>query len=395
MLGGRSWISNSFTAIRNRFPWVPIGQANARDAAPHTWNARDVTHRGQAWDRRADLDEDLRQMVDNEFAQRTVPRSIIYVLCFLVFTLVFLMVEICAGPLFGPNFDMVANHSRSSPSGNGTISLLDAQYHRSLQKSQTRLDKLESFVRDLVSSTSASPPPKPIHQINWFAAANGAVVNPYLSSPVALVCWGIREHTWFTRLMAINGKCIPASRAPGQALRPWSEPDERWCAPPGRGKLQLTVLTARPIAPTDLILEHMPKDASLRIGDAPREIELWVDVPNPEVNARVRDGVGRMYPNYVFSSSPQRDRELDEDQALPDTFVPVGRWIYNIYKDDHIQSFRVPLPLREFGVNATRFAVRANSNWGDHHSTCIYRTRLHGHDLSGIVEHLEEEPDEE
>ena len=270
-------------------------------------------------------------------------------------------------------------------------------------QNEARLNRLEQLAHQF-SASSATPAvptavltavPMKTRQINWFAPANGAVVDPYLSSPVDLYCRKVVEDTWYTWLRGITGKCEPASYPPGQALRPWSEPDERWCAPPGRGKLQLTVLTSRPVAPTDLILEHMPKDASLFIGDAPKELELWVDIPDDEVNARVRDAVNRMFPKILFPSSPQVDRELDEKQALPDTFIPVGRWIYNIYEDQHVQTFHIPIPLRDFGVKATRFAVRVNSNWGDYGATCMYRAILHGQDISGIVEDLEEDPREE
>ena len=393
-LGGQSWISTAYRAIRSRLLWAP---AEEPDLPEDYFSYHRIEERRQHFRLRAVMEEHVREIVDDEIQGRNIPRDVFWLttLCYIGFGLA--LSQAIAAILLGRDLGCVANQSRLHRTGNRTMALLDAQYYRNVQKSHARLDKLESFVHSLVSPTSTSPPPppKPTHEVNWFAAANGAIADPYLSSPVDLKCWGIREHTWYTKLMSIGGKCESASYPPGQALRPWSEPDQRWCAPPGRGKLQLTILTPRPIAPTDLVLEHMPKDASLRIGDAPKEIELWVDIPNPEVNARIREGVGYMFPNILFNSSPQDDRELDEAQALPDSFVPVGRWMYNIYKDDHVQRFNIPLPLRDFGVKATRFALRVNSNWGDLHSTCIHRARLHGQDVSGIVEHLEEEPKEE
>ena len=310
--------------------------------------------------------------------------------------LLFLVFDAWIGPLLGPRFDIGGFRSLMVPHNNDSILVAETHIRRRFNmlqsRSQARLDSLEHLIYQLTSPSQTSPLPKPVHQVNWFAAANGAVVDPYLSSPVDLICRGIREHTWYTKLLSITGKCEPASYPPGQALRPWSEPDERWCAPPGRGKLQLAVLISRPVAPTDLIIEHMPKDASLFIGDAPKELELWVDIPDDEVNARVREAVAHMFPDFLFPSSPQKDRELDEKQTLPTTFIPVGRWIYNIYEDHPVQKFHIPIPLKDFGVRATRFAVRVNSNWGDYGATCMYRAILHGQDVSGIVEDLEIDP---
>ncbi|KAL9125598.1 MAG: hypothetical protein Q9217_005224 [Psora testacea] len=295
-----------------------------------------------------------------------------------------ILADLYVGPLFGPKYDFVRNR----------IQLQKRTGHTAVQQGNNvtrRLDKFEQIIQNLAPN-SRFPEVTIKHHINWFAASNGAVVDPYLSSPVDYNCKGIKKHTWYSRLLSIGGQCEPASYPQGQALLPWTEPGERWCAPPSRGKLQLTVQIARPVAPTKLVLEHLPKDASLRIGDAPKELELWVEVPDEDVHATVSDAIGRMEPHLFADSSPQQDRELDQKQALPSTFVPVGRWIYNIYAHDHVQTFQITMPLQELGVRATRFAVRVNSNWGDYGHTCIYRARLHGHDQSGLVEKLEEGP---
>ena len=301
-----------------------------------------------------------------------------------ILAFLFAMTDIYKGPVFGPKYDFV-HHRLRFFRGPG-----DMETQRSTSVNG-RLDKLERLFQSLTHK-SRFPEASSHLQVNWFSASNGAVVDPYLSSPVDRNCKGVKEHTWYTRIFSINAKCEDASYPHGQALLPWSEPDERWCAPPSRGKLQLTVDIAHPIAPTELVLEHLPKDASLRIGDAPKELELWVDIPDADVYNTVNAAIAHIKPDLLVDSSPQKDRELDEKQALPFTFVPVGRWIYNIYEKDHIQTFEIPFPLQKLGVKATRFAVRVNSNWGDYGPTCIYRARLHGHDQTGQVEKLDDDP---
>ena len=254
-----------------------------------------------------------------------------------------------------------------------------------------RVGNLEKIVNRL---NSISPFPKvtpTVHQVNWFAAGNGAVVDPYLSSPVDLICEN-KDTSWVAWFMNVGRLCTPSSRMHGQVLRPWSEPDDRFCAPPGRGKLQLSVLTSRPVAPTELVIEHMPKDASIYIGDAPKEIELWVHIDDGEVRDKVLEYVHNMFPGWLDPSSPQKDRELAPGQALTAEYVLVGRWTYNIWENENIQSFTIPFPLKTLGVASTKFAFRVNSNWGDYAATCIYRLRMHGKDASGIVEDLEIDP---
>lgn len=262
---------------------------------------------------------------------------------------------------------------------------------QSTQALHGRVSKLEKIVHRL---NSMSPFPKiapTVHRINWFAAGNGAVVDPYLSSPVDLICQNT-ETNWLLWIMNIRGACKPASHMHGQVLRPWSEPDDRFCAPPGRGKLQLSVLTARPVAPTEVVIEHMPKHASIFIGDAPKEIEFWVKIEDAQVHDKVLNTVQSMFPAWATASSPQQDRELAPDQALPADYVLVARWTYNIWESDNIQSFKIPFHLDFLGVASTKFAFRVSSNWGDYAATCIHRLRLYGKDASGILEDLEADP---
>ncbi|KAL9098304.1 MAG: hypothetical protein Q9163_006015 [Psora crenata] len=326
--------------------------------------------------------EENRRREEAEARAKTV-RVILDTIKYLVFLLLLLTaVDLYIGPLLGPKYDFLRSRPQPSP-GHAAVSQ-GTNVNR-------RLEKVEKLVQSLVSP-SYFPKAATKHQINWFAAGNGAIVDPYLSSPVDYHCKSIKEHTWYSSLFSITGKCEDVSYPQGQALRPWTEPDERWCAPPSRGKLQLTVQIARPVAPTALIIEHMPKDASIHIGDAPKEIELWVDVPDEEVHSAVSAAIGRENPDLFAESSPQQERELDQQQALPFTFLPVGRWMYNIYEQEHVQTFQIPFPLQGLSVHATRFAVRVNSNWGDYGPTCIYRIRLHGHDQSGLAEEIDRDP---
>ncbi len=297
--------------------------------------------------------------------------------------------DLYRGPLLGPKYDICHDRTR--------LQYLPGKIvDPGVRKFGARLQQLEKTLNHISATSSRHfdlAPPK--QQVNYFSPANGAVVDPYLSSPINKKCqkvvpnWFTKLHSKFSGNRPDQWNCVPASATHIEALLPWTEPDEKWCAPPGRGKLQLTVLTARPIAPTELIFEHIPKDAALTIGNAPKEVELWAQILDEDIHAAVSDALGSALPAIFEDSLPQAERFLAQRQALDYTYVPVGRWTYNIWDQSHVQTFHMPVSLKAHNMKSMKFAVRVNSNWGDVGSTCIYQVRLHGEDTSGIVEVLE------
>ena len=235
--------------------------------------------------------------------------------------------------------------------------------------------------------------PQPRQQINWFFPGYGAVIDPHLSSPTASTECDV---TWSFWPLSFFRSCVekPFSQAHLSALMTWDDPGEdRWCAPRSGGKLQLTVEIERSVAPTELVVEYAAKDASPigAMGAAPRDIELWIYVEDDLKRATIGNAITRMYPDFLQDSSPQK-RKLAAAQALSAEWVPVGRWTYNIYDQQNVQSLQIPIPLLEYGGHTDRVAVRVNSNWGDVDYTCINRLRLHGYDTSGLIEVLEKDP---
>lgn len=263
---------------------------------------------------------------------------------------------------------------------------------------RTRLRAIEEQISNIdtryLNLLDGKAKPQISPRINWFEAGQGAIVDPYLSSPSFVAKDNFASAGYFAALFALQRHApvpVPFSRAANEALTHWHDGGlDRWCAPPSRGKLQLTVITARSIAPRELIVEHIAKDATVNIGMAPREIELWVEIENPDVRFEVYRAILASDPSLLHPSSPQLDRELAAAQALPPDFMLVGRFLYDINTNQAIQNFNVPLDLDFLGVQSTRFAVRVNSNWGSYDATCINRLRLHGIDMSGEVELLEE-----
>lgn len=257
-----------------------------------------------------------------------------------------------------------------------------------------RLTKVEERVDDISLNLQPSDA-TPELQINWFNPGFGAGIDLYLSSPTLSKC----DPTWIPSgwpLSIFKKQSCPEivlSAPQLEVLTKWDDPvNDAWCAPPSNGKLQLTVVLPRTIATTELVIEHasmneMPVGS---MGSAPKEVELWIHIPDDITRAAVLDAIDHMHPSLLEESSPQN--KAIGDQALPSGYVRVGRWDYDIWTKQRIQTFLVPFSLEGFGVSTNKVAIRINSNWGNQPFTCLNRLRLHGADMSGVVENLEDGP---
>lgn len=258
---------------------------------------------------------------------------------------------------------------------------------------QHRITKLDQHVQSLLRATKSVEVSTTKHQINWFTPGFGTAIDVDLSSPTASDCdptWTPNGWPW-SMLKSQTCPQIALSESHFAALSPWSDPvDDSWCAPPSNGKLQLTVVLRRNIAPTELVVEHAAMDEMPvgLMGSSPREVELWIHIPDDTTRAILVDAITQTTPSLLQDSSPQ-GKILGDDQALPFDFVPVGRWEYNIKTNQRVQTFAIPIPLAHYGVSTAKVAVRVNSNWGNVKSTCLSRLRLHGDDASGFTEALE------
>lgn len=276
-----------------------------------------------------------------------------------------------------------------------------------------RLGKLEEQVAHLAENAGMID--TRAHQINWFSYDLGARANPYLSSPSTRIPnlemknrwsleWKDIKSAWKSPsqnsdeyLPSLRNRGSPdsgTSMNPNMALVPYNEFERRYCAPfGGRGKLQLAVLTPRPITPTELVVEHFRKEQVLSIGSAPKEIELWIEIGDEE--AKVREEVSRrikeIHPDIFSREYTQKGRRLDPKMALGEQWVPVGRWTYQISSREKVQYFKILLDLASLGVVVRQQVVRVNSNWGDVDRTCLVRVGLHGEDPSTPHEYLEDE----
>ncbi|KAF2736102.1 hypothetical protein EJ04DRAFT_562701 [Polyplosphaeria fusca] len=193
--------------------------------------------------------------------------------------------------------------------------------------------------------------------VNWFAVGNGAIINPYRTSPT-YHGQGSRLWRWARYMMALQR----APNPPVTALEHWNDAGDCWCtamapSPGGDGGAQLAVDLQRPVYPKRVTVEHLPKAASIEIRSAPREMELWV---------------------RVSGASQDSTPHASTCGAGPRGWTCLGRFSYNVHASNHVQTFNLDVDLESMGVGpATNYMVRVDSNWGLPH-TCLYRLRLHG-----------------
>lgn len=181
-----------------------------------------------------------------------------------------------------------------------------------------------------------------------------------------------------------NSYSIGEYRDIQEALLPWHDIGDCWCAPSTRGKLQLAVLLPRSISPSELVVEHVHKSELRDIGNAPKEVELWVQVLHNEVRDQIAKEILKLIPD-IYKSASQRGKGADTIKALDESFVPIGRWTYDINGPNNVQSFPVLVDLAKWKHYTRRAVVRVNSNWGSTDATCLYRVKLHGADPAGPV----------
>lgn len=264
-----------------------------------------------------------------------------------------------------------------------------------------RLHKLEeqvaSFAEDAVDKDAR------LRQINWLSFDLGARANPYLSSPCARRPYLTIKSRWSIRWKHLKSALTthphnlplatrrgPSTLGPNTALMPWIEFEPQYCAPSGRGKLQLAVNTPRPITPTELVVEHFRKDQVPFIGSAPKEVELWINMEDANLREELGQLIQAIYPDVISRTYDQKDRLLDPMMVLGPEWVPVGRWTYQISARNNVQHFRIPVDLASLGVVVRKHVIRVNSNWGNVDRTCLVRVGLHGEDPSAPTEYLED-----
>jgi hypothetical protein len=218
---------------------------------------------------------------------------------------------------------------------------------------------MEATVSDLQRNRPNTPTQSPlIKKINYCSIGNGAVIDPYLTSPTKQ-----KQFNWFQRrLIGTIGMHKYQSHPPSEALRAWEEVGDCWCAAAAQGYAQLVVMMREMVYPTEVVIEHAPSDTSPTPGTAPKDLEIWADFSHLSPEEFVDAGLDK----------------LSHDAILPKFFARIGKMVYKVGEGvPSVQTFTLDLNQDQKTYATQKVVFRAISNYGAEH-TCFYRVRLHG-----------------
>jgi hypothetical protein len=196
--------------------------------------------------------------------------------------------------------------------------------------------------------------------VNFFSPGLGAKVDPRLTSPTQTKEVSLKAKLFTTFFWS------PPRHPPVTALERWEEASDCWCtAASDTHQAQLAVNMAYPIYPTRLTIENIPKEGTLNWKSAPKDLELWVEIKDERKRIDVQNSWD------MLNTKPC------SDSAPGSKYVCIGTMRYDMYGQNHVQTFDLELDLKAHHVEVTNTVVRVVETWGSPW-TCIYRIRMHG-----------------
>lgn len=309
---------------------------------------------------------------------------------------------------FGP---MVYN--RSPFPSNGAIRFnntdLDALSNQVVHLG-SQVSSLSRDMRSVKAEINSIPVPTTVFQYpsggrqdlaktNFLSMGHGVIIDPYMTSPTV----GRQLTSFQSFYMWLAGDKHMQPQPPLAALTSWEDFGECWCSAPRKGMSQLAILLGQRIIPEDVVVEHLPKAATIRPGVAPQEMELWARYRYVGKGARpYRWSVSSFLrgdpKNIAGQDALPSDRRIlhgpvmealriawrgepdgafSDDKLLGEDFYRIGKWRYDINESNNIQRFPVTAIIDSDEIRVDKVVFRVNSNWGGN-ETCIYRLKLHG-----------------
>jgi hypothetical protein len=237
------------------------------------------------------------------------------------------------------------------------------------------------------------PAPPEVPKTNFLSLGMGVLVDPYVTSPTSG-----RSETFFQKLQYqfLSRKYQRQPQSPLAALAPWQDVGECWCSKPRNGMSQLALLLGRKIVPEEVVVEHIPKGATIRPQVAPQDMEMWAqfqiiddsnsDSSHPSLFASRELGMlseqlslhDHVIDTLRLAYKGEPENAYSNDELLGPSFYRVGRWKYDIHSSNHIQHFELDAIIDVPAIRVDKVVFRVKSNWGAN-DTCIYRLKLYGH----------------
>lgn len=298
--------------------------------------------------------------------------------------------------------DLFPLGGRTSPSAcpDGTKLAALSNLNSEVFKLGTQVSSLSREVKTIKTEVKNIPAPTTVLEsgvgtgrarTNFLSLGMGVIIDPHRTSPSSRI-----KQSYYEKMFpgSMSRKPQPALTA----LTPWQDVGECWCSKPRRGMSQLSVLLQQRIVPEEVVVEHIPKGATIRPEVAPRDMELWVrfaivdgaaDTPwhqglahlSRQSTPLIREGFSlhdTVIETLKLAYPGQPESAFYGDPLLGLSFYRVGQWTYDINRPHHVQTFGLDAVLDMPSLRVDHVVIRAKTNWGAD-DTCFYRVKLHGH----------------
>lgn len=209
---------------------------------------------------------------------------------------------------------------------------------------------------------------------DYALASGGATVIPSLTSaPMNMRSSG------GGMLTSLFGEKATPGMSPVVALH--HETHLGYCWPFEGSVGQLGVRLSRRVFPSEVTIDHVPRELAVDIGSAPREMEVWGLIEGKDNIARYKEWVaGREQAAEGDEEGSQREEIPEQPRSLPRNtqYMRLGSFVYDVDAPKHIQTFPLSEEVKALGIDFGVVVLMVKSNWGQDEFTCLYRFRLHG-----------------
>jgi len=240
----------------------------------------------------------------------------------------------------------------------GSAAILEHQHRLdALERRFTLLvqDQLPEVIRDHIHKALIHASKDSIGRRDFAYLGGGGRVLPSLTMPPAMY----QENSWSPLRSPQNSPSISIT----QSL----EMNSCWRFKGSSG--QIGIILAELLLVTHITIDHIPKDFTSNIDQAPRNVTVWGVVDGEE--------------NYLKASllvNPVESSRRAPTYAGGLSFVELAHIQYDIHASDYIQTFPISHDIRNTGIYFGIVVVEIVDNWGGD-STCLYRVRVHGETL--------------
>ena len=249
--------------------------------------------------------------------------------------------------------------------------------------------KAEAVAKRIAASNGGKPgagsaEPAGVQIPDYASGLTGAMVWPYLTSPSYV--HGASKSALASVWGYFAGITTQNAPHPAIAITPTADAGDCWAFPGRTGTLAIRL--SEPIYPSHITIEHISKALAHDYTIAPKTVEFWVRIRDPEKRQEVESAAVRQ----AFIAGMEEDtgsRIMQTGNRQPEVslraadryareFVKIHTVEYNM-DSQNVQSFELPVDMTSLRIPVDVVAFFIKDNHGNQNLTCLYRMKVHGY----------------